>query len=194
MENIPVFGQTIQLLASGIILLALCLGINFYFWSINICKKIELLTTSMKKNIDNLENLSQLIYEKAYTEMEKKAAGTHKDQEKGSRLRSDDSGAQYGIDENKSFSPAKDVESKTQFSLKKESEKYQDISKLILQSLKNLLEEKEQVTAQELIYAIPNKYPLADIYQTLEEMKERNQIDWEDKNVSPQSVLKLKNE
>ena len=44
MENIPVLGQTSQLLASGIILLALGLGIIFYFWSLNLFKKIELLT------------------------------------------------------------------------------------------------------------------------------------------------------
>jgi len=43
-----------------------------------------------------------------------------------------------------------------------------------------------------LIYAMPNQYSLADIYRTLEEMKERDQISWEEKNISPQSVLKMK--
>jgi len=193
MENIPVFGQTVQLLASGIILLALCLGVIFYFWSVDMCSKIELLTTSMKRNIYSLENLSQLIYEKAYSELEKETKGMYREQKVDSRLSSDNSDAQYANDESKTFSPIKNIGSDTKFSsLHKESEKYQEISKLILKSLKDLLEEKEQVTAQELFYAIPNKYPLADVYQTLEEMKERNQIDWEDKNVSPQSVLKYK--
>jgi len=193
MENIPVFGQAIQLLASGIILLALCLGIIFYIWSINIYKRIELLTINMKRNIDSLENLSQLIYEKAYSDMEKKTIGVNKTQEKSSVLSSKNPDIQDEIDEKVPLFPAKDKDSETRSSLKNESQKYQDISKLILQSLNELLEEKEQVTAQELIYAIPNDYPLADIYQTLEDMKERNQISWKDKNVSPQLVLKLQN-
>jgi hypothetical protein len=33
---------------------------------------------------------------------------------------------------------------------------------------------------------------LADIYRTLELMKEKNQIDWEDRSISPQSMLKIK--
>jgi len=42
-----------------------------------------------------------------------------------------------------------------------------------------------------LVYTMPNQYSLADIYRTLEIMKERNQISWLDKRINPQSVLTL---
>ncbi len=176
MENIPVLGQTSQLLASGIILLALCLGVIFYFWSLNLFKKIESLMTSMRKNIDSLENLSQSIYETAYLEMKEKTGYLNQKTAESSQS-------------------LKTTLKSTEFSQSEEEEeqdKYQEISSLIINNLKGLLEEKEQVTAQDLVYIMPNQYPIADIYRTLEEMKERNQINWEDKHVSPQSVLKLR--
>jgi len=79
-----------------------------------------------------------------------------------------------------------------QFLKAEEKAKYQKISKLVIKHLQDLLKEKEQVTAQELVYTMPDQYPLADIYRTLELMKEKNQIDWEDRSISPQSMLKIK--
>jgi DNA polymerase II small subunit/DNA polymerase delta subunit B len=72
-----------------------------------------------------------------------------------------------------------------------EEEKYEKLRELIIMYLKDLWQEKGQVTAQELVYAMPNQYSLADIYRTLEIMKERNQISWPDKRVNPQSILTL---
>ena len=174
MENIPVLGQTSQLLASGIILLALGLGIIFYFWSLNLFKKIELLISSMKKNIDSLENMSQSIYETAYLEMKKKSGYLNQK-----------------VTESVQSSKPNIQSTESSQSGEEQLGKYQEISELIITNLKELLKEKEQVTAQDLVYALPNQYSLADIYRTLEEMKQRNQINWEDKHVSPQSVLKL---
>ncbi|MFW6149759.1 MAG: hypothetical protein ACOC6D_07865, partial [Atribacterota bacterium] len=62
MENVSVLGQSSQLLASGIVLLALCLGIVFYYWSLQLFKKFDLQIKKMKQNIDSLETLSQSIY------------------------------------------------------------------------------------------------------------------------------------
>jgi len=60
-----------------------------------------------------------------------------------------------------------------------------------LKQLQDLLKEKKQVTAQELLYAMGDHYSLADIYRTLELMKEKKQIYWADRNISPQSFLEL---
>ena len=65
------------------------------------------------------------------------------------------------------------------------------IAGTILNTLKKLLQQKDQVTAQELVYAIPNEYSLADIYRNLEELKESKQISWPDKSLGPQSVLSI---
>lgn len=180
MENIPVLGQTSQLLASGIVLLALCLGIIFYFWSLNLFKKIELLITKMKQNIDSLENLSQSMYETAYLEMKKESRYLRpgKDQKQN-----------QVSEEQKTFSSDPRP---VQFSNPEEKDKYQNISELIRRYFKELVKEKEQVTAQELVYAMPNEHSLADIYRTLEVMKEKNQINWEEKSLSPQTILKMK--
>jgi hypothetical protein len=186
MENIPILGQTSQLLASGIILLALCLGIIFYFWSLNLFKKIELLINRMRKNIDNLEKLSQSIYETAYFELKKNSKNTTQKQTRVSQK--DDQQFHKEPEEQKIFSSNP---KSTQFSQSEEKDKYQHISELITRYFRDLLKSKEQVTAQELIYAMPNQYSLADIYRALEEMKEKNLISWEDKNVSPQSILKM---
>ena len=186
MENIPVLGQTSQLLASGIVLLALCLGIIFYFWSLNLLKKIELLITKMRQNIDSLESLSQSIYETAYLEMKKETG--YFVQTKTEIAQKTDQKSDKESEEQELFSvnPKPEQSSKTE-----EKDKYQSISELIVRYFKDLLPEKEQVTAQELVYAMPNRYSLADIYRTLEVMKEDNQISWEDKNISPQSILKM---
>jgi len=194
MENIPLLGQTSQLLASGIILLALCLGIIFYFWSLNLLKKIELLITKMRQNIDSLESLSQSIYETAYLEMKKETG--YFVQTKTEITQKADQEPDKEPEEQKVFSvnPKKAVsknQKPEQSSKPEEKDKYQSISELIVRYFKDLLQEKEQVTAQELVYAMPNRYSLADIYRTLEVMKENNQISWEDKSISPQSILKM---
>ena len=72
-----------------------------------------------------------------------------------------------------------------------EEERFDNISDLITTYLRELQEEKERVCAQDLVYTMPNQYSLADIYQTLEIMKERKQVYWEDKNINPQSIIKL---
>ncbi|HKK83069.1 MAG TPA: hypothetical protein VJ958_02450 [Atribacterota bacterium] len=215
MESISVLGESSQLMASGIILLALCLGIVFYSWSLQLFKKFDLQITKMKQNIDSLENLSQSIYETAYWDIKKKdikdnpidnIANIHKKE-------------QYVLEEIKAqiqnliqrqAEISQTIEAKLneqkpeqqenfsldtgseQFLKAEEKAKYQKISQLVIKHLKDLLKEKEQVTAQELVYTMPDQYPLADIYRTLELMKEKNQIDWEDRNISPQSILEIK--
>jgi len=186
MENIPVLGQTSQLLASGIVLLALCLGIIFYFWSLNLLKKIELLIIKMRQNIDSLESLSQSIYETAYLELKKETG--YFVQTKTEIAQKTDQKSDKESEEQELFSVNPKPE---QSSKPEEKDIYQSISELIVRYFKDLLPEKEQVTAQELVYAMPNRYSLADIYRTLEVMKENNQISWEDKSISPQSILKM---
>ncbi|MDD3656602.1 MAG: hypothetical protein PHI72_07550 [Atribacterota bacterium] len=216
MENIILLGQTAPWLSIIMIVLAMCLGIIFYLWSIQIIKKIELLIIKMKQNVDNLEYLSQYIYEIAYFKMK----------ENNQRNRDEDialSNENINLNELKEVKKqiqyvkemqmeinqklnrkADDISEKQQevYSNKNdvtfpqsvpsgEEDKYKDISELIIMYLKELLREKEQVTAQELVYAMPNQYSLADIYRTLEIMKERNQISWKDKSINPQSSLRL---
>ena len=187
MENIPVLGQTSLLLASSIILLALCLGIVFYFWSLHLFKKIELLISNMRENIDSLENLSQSIYETAYWGIKEEAEYCNQRQtviaqKISNKLDEKEPEKQKAVLSNKRTE---------NLSPEEEQDKYQNISEMIIYNLKRLLEEKKQVTAQELVYAMPNDYSLADIYQVLELMKENNQIKWEDKSLSPQSELKI---
>lgn len=211
-----IFNQTAPLLAIIMIILALCLGIIFYLWSLQILKKIELLITKMKQNVDNLEYLSQYIYETAYFKM---TESIQKNRNEGSAL----SNLEVNFDElrevkkqihyiiekqdeiNQKLSQKTDNYSEKQkeiYSKKNnitfpqsfplgEEDKYKDISELIIMYLKDLLQEKGQVTAQELVYTMPSQYSLADIYRTLEIMKERNQINWEDKSINPQSILIL---
>ncbi len=213
MENIPVLSQTSQLLASGIVILALCMGIIFYFWSLHLFKKIELQITKMRQNIDSLENLSQSIYETAYLEMEKEYRGSKQEDKETNNPKKEQlileeirgqiqnliqrqNEMSQKIDQKLGKEPEeqKEFSSNTrpaQFSQLEEQEKYQKIRELIIRHLKKLLQEKEQVITQELVYAMPNEYSLADIYRTLEIMKEKNQINWEDKSLSPQSILKM---
>jgi len=215
MENISVLGESSQLMASGIIILALCLGIVFYSWSLQLFKKFDLQITKMKQNIDSLEHLSQSIYETAYWDIKKKDNKDSPDMDIANILKKE----QYVLEEIKVqiqdliqkqaeinlITEEKFAEKKTEqqkkFSLDTGSEqflkaedkaKYQKISQLVIKHLKDLLKEKEQITAQELVYTMPDQYPLADIYRTLELMKENNQINWEDKNISPQSILEIK--
>ena len=215
MESISVLGESSQLMASGIIILALCLGIVFYSWSLQLFKKFDLQITKMKQNIDSLEHLSQSIYETAYWDIKKKDNKDSPDMDIANILKKE----QYVLEEIKVqiqdliqkqaeinlITEEKFAEKKTEqqkkFSLDTGSEqflkaedkaKYQKISQLVIKHLKDLLKEKEQITAQELVYTMPDQYPLADIYRTLELMKENNQINWEDKNISPQSILEIK--
>jgi len=215
MESISVLGESSQLMASGIILLALCLGIVFYSWSLQLFKKFDLQITKMKQNIDSLENLSQSIYETAYWDIKKKdikdnpidnIANIHKKEqyvleeikaqiqnliqrqtEISQTIEAKFNEQKPGQQENFSLDTGSE-----QFLKAEEKAKYQKISQLVMKHLKDLLKEKEQVIAQELVYTMPDQYPLADIYRTLELMKEKNQIDWEDRNISPQSILEIK--
>lgn len=186
MENIPILGQTSQLLASSIVILALCLGIIFYFWSLNLYRRIELLIIKMRKNIDHLESLSQTIYETAYFELKKNSE--HPAQR---RSETPEKNEQRSIREPEEKTIFSSQPAPMQSSQSEERDKFQSISELITRYFRDLVKAKEQVTAQELIYAMPNQYSLAEIYRTLEEMKERNQISWDDKNIGPQSILKM---
>lgn len=215
MENISVLGQSSQLMASGIVLLALCLGIVFYYWSLQLFKKFDLQIKKMKQNIDSLEALSQSIYETAYRDIKKKDIKDNPDDNTADIPKKE----QYILEEIKAQIQnliqrqaeitqiieenlnEKKPEQQEYFSLDTGSEqflkaeekaKYQKISKLVIKHLKDLLKGKEQVTAQELVYTMPDQYPLADIYRTLELMKEKNQIDWNDRSISPQSILEIK--
>src|SRR6056297_763325 len=215
MENISVLGESSQLMASGIILLASCLGIVFYSWSLQLFKKFDLQITKMKQNIDSLENLSQSIYETAYWDIKKKDNKDSPDMNIANILKKE----QYVLEEikvqvqnlikrqaeiNQTIEEKlneKKTEQQESFSLDKGSEqflkaeekaKYQKISQLVIKYINDLLKEKEQVTAQELVYKMPDHYSLADIYRTLELMKEKNQIDWKDRSISPQSILEIK--
>ncbi len=215
MENISVLGQSSQLLASGIVLLALCLGIVFYYWSLQLFKKFDLQIKKMKQNIDSLEALSQSIYETAYRDIKKKDIKDNPDDNIANIPKKE----QYVLEEIKAqiqnliqrqAEITQTMEEKLneqkpeqqenfsldtgseQFLKAEEKAKYQKISKLVIKHLKDLLKEKEQVTAQELVYTMPDLYPLADIYRTLELMKEKNQIAWEERSISPQSILEIK--
>jgi hypothetical protein len=214
MENISVLGQSLQLLAIGIVLLALCLGIVFYYWSLQLFKKFDLQIKQIKQNIDSLEALSQSIYETAYLDIKQKDIKDNPDDNIANIPKKE----QYVLEEIKAQIKniiqrqaeitqrieeklnEKKSEEQENFSLDTGSEQflkaeekanYQEISKLIIKHLKDLLKEKEQVTAQELVYTMPDQYPLADIYRTLELMKEKKQIYWSDRNISPQSFLEL---
>jgi len=215
MENISVLGQSSQLLASGIVLLALCLGIVFYYWSLQLFKKFDLQIKKMKQNIDSLEALSQSVYETAYRDIKKKDIKDNPDDNIANIPKKE----QYVLEEIKAqiqnliqrqAEITQTIEEKLneqkpeqqenfsldtgseQFLKAEEKAKYQKISQLVMKHLKDLLKEKEQVTAQELVYTMPDQYPLADIYRTLELMKEKNQIDWKDRSISPQSILEIK--
>jgi hypothetical protein len=212
------FEQTTPLLAIVVIILALCLGIIFYLWSRQLLKKIELMITSMKQNIDNLEYLSQYIYESAYSKMKESSTGNRElntapseeivndlKEVKGQIRNLIERQAEINqrlneelkLNIHKSSEKMKNVASTNSDTVliqsfsPEEEEKYEKLRELIIMYLKDLWQEKGQVTAQELVYAMPNQYSLADIYRTLEIMKERNQISWPDKRVNPQSILTL---
>jgi hypothetical protein len=210
------FEQTAPLLAIIVIILALCLGIIFYLWSRQLLKKIELMITSMKQNADNLEYLSQYIYESAYFKMKEDSTGNqNKDSTPSFEIVNDlkevkgqiqnirESQAEIKQKLNEELNIRKSSEKiqnatptnpdtvLVQSLSTKEEEKYEKIRELIITYLKDLWQEKGQVTAQELVYTMPNQYSLADIYRTLEIMKERNQISWPDKRINPQSILTL---
>lgn len=214
MENISVFGQSFLLLAGGIVLLGLCMGIVFYSWSLQLFKKLDIQIKQMKQNIESLESLSQFVYETSYRDI-KKMASKDKQNIKNSNNFMTEQPILEAIKNDienliqKQTEISKTLEQKTsekpisqddylslntgsvQFLSEEEKTKYQQISKLILKHLQDLLKEKEQVTAQELVYAMPDHYSLADIYRTLELMKEKKQINWSDRNISPQSFLEL---
>ena len=216
MENIILLGQTAPWLSIIMIVLALCLGIIFYLWSIQIIKKIELLIIKMKQNVDNLEYLSQYIYETAYFKMKE---NHHRNRDEDTALSNENINLNELKEVNKQLQYVKEVQMEINQKLNRktddiskkqqevysnknnvifpqsfpsgEEDKYKNISELIIMYLKELLREKDQVTAQELVYTMPNQYSLADIYRTLEIMKERNQISWKDKSINPQSSLRL---
>ncbi|MBP8718962.1 MAG: hypothetical protein KBI07_07800 [Candidatus Atribacteria bacterium] len=215
MENM-LFDQTAQLLAIIVIVLALCLGLIFYFWSQQLFKKIELMVSKMKQNVDNLEYLSQYIYESAYFNMKERGmVNQNKDSapsgeivnnlkkviEEIQNLRESQIEIKQKLNEKfSSYKSSEQIQNTmptnpdtilVQSLSPKEEEKYEKIRELIIMYLKDLGSEKGQVTAQDLVYTMPNQYSLADIYRTLEIMKERNQISWLDKRINPQSVLTL---
>jgi len=74
MGNISVFGQSFLLLAGGIVLLGLCMGIVFYSWSLQLFKKLDIQIKQMKQNIESLESLSQFVYETSYRDIKEMAA------------------------------------------------------------------------------------------------------------------------
>lgn len=214
MENISVFGQSFLLLAGGIVLLGLCMGIVFYSWSLQLFKKLDIQIKQMKQNIESLESLSQFVYETSYRDIKKMAAKDKQNIKNSNNFMTEQpilEAIKNDIENliQKQTEISKTLEQKTsekpisqddylslntgsvQFLSEEEKTKYQQISKLILKHLQDLLKEKEQVTAQELVYAMPDHYSLADIYRTLELMKEKKQINWSDRNISPQSFLEL---
>ncbi len=211
MSNISELILSTPLLAIFMIILALFLGVIFYLWSLQILKKIELMISKMKHNADNLEYLSQYIYETTYFKLKESkesnsneegvSSGKKMEWEEIKRQMQQVMNKQNEIDQKlnqREENPEKKVEiysNKDKIFSQSfpagEEGKYQNISALIVTYLKDLLQGKEQVTAQDLVYAMPSQYSLADIYRTLEIMKERNQIYWEDKSINPQSVLRL---
>lgn len=214
MNNIAVFGQSLLLLAGGFVLLGLCLGIVFYSWSLLLFKKLDVQINKMKQNIESLEALSQFVYETSYQDIKKIGI---KD-EQNEKIAQNTKTKEHILEEIKGdiqniIQKQTDISKKLEQKIHKESSrkegyfsldagsdkflseeektKYQNISKLLLKNLQDLLKEKEQVAAQELVYTIPEDYSLADIYRTLELMKEKKQIDWSDRNISPQSYIEL---
>lgn len=214
MGNISVFGQSLLISAGVIVLLGLCLGILFYFWSLQLFKKIDMQIKQMKQNIDGLEALSQFVYETSYRDIKKIALKDNQNEKITQNIQA----KQHVLEEirlnienliQKQTEISKKIEEKTmedrsrkedyfsvgtglnQLLSEEEKAKQQEISKLILKNLQDLLKEKEQVTVQELVYTITDNYSLADIYQALDSMKKKKQIEWSGRNISPQSLLKL---
>jgi hypothetical protein len=214
-ENIFLLEQTAPLLAIALIVLALSLGIIFYLWSVQNLKKIKLQIIEMKNNVSILEYLSQSIYETAYLKLKGDSLGNNSEIKTISNagigldeLKEVQKQIKYIAEKqaeiNQILRQKIDDDSKNQkeiYSNKKKTfiphfpqgqeDKFNKISELIIMNLKNLKQEKEQVTAQELVYAMPGKYSLADIYRTLEIMRERDKIFWEDKSINPQSFLTI---
>ena len=215
MENIRIFDQTAPLLAIILIILAFCLAIIFYIWSLRVLKKIEAQISKMKQNVTNLEDLSQYIYETAYFDMKdsisKGKNGNRtpiisgisidefnelKSQIQYLEERQEEINQKIYQKEEKKPEKEKETPLNNNSTFMPtlqpgEEDKYEKISDLIVMHLKGLLQKQEQVTAQELVYAMPNKYSLADIYRTLEILKERGKIGWEDKSIHPKSFLIL---
>ncbi len=215
MENILYLEQTAPLLAIVLIVLALFMGIIFYLWSVQNLKKIESQIIEMKNNAFSLEYLSQSIYETAYLKLEENSnrnscestvtSNTGMDYNELKEVKKQiQCITEKQAEINQILSQKIDDDSKNQkdtYSNKKkifiqhfpqgQEDKFHKISELIIMHLNNLKQERGQVTAQELVYAMPNKYSLADIYRTLEIMRERDKIFWEDKNITPQSFLTL---
>lgn len=215
MENIYLLEQTAPLLAIVLIVLSLSLGIVFYLWSVQNLKKIKSQIIEMKNNVSCLEYLSQSIYETAYLNMK---GNNHRKSSNSTAISNNGIGLdelkeiqrqikyitekQAEIDQILSQKTDDKSESKKEiYSNKKktyiphfpqeEEDKFHKISELIIMQLEKLKQEKRQVTAQELVYTMPSKYSLADIYRTLEIMKERDKIFWEDKSINPQSFLTI---
>ncbi len=219
MENFVMFTQTTPLLSIILIILALCLGIVFYLWSLQVFKKIELQIIKMKQNAENLEYLSQYIYETSYFILKEKRQTAKNDRnvavefldkqavldeldeikkqiqsiKRDHNLTNIESSQKVvdNAESHKKIYSNKTDNVLTQPLTPNEEAKFNNISGLIISYLKDLTEEKEHVCAQDLVYTMPNQYSLADIYQTLEIMKERKQVDWEDRSINPQSILKL---
>ena len=215
MENILALQQIAHLIAIVMIIIASILGIILYLWFQQIQRKAELLVKEMKQNIDNLEYLAQYVYEAVCSKGKGSSAAQEKEEAFLSYTKTDElkevkkqiqsiiekqSGIGHklnqklnedspGHDEIYSSTSKNKIYSET--FPPEEKSKYKEISELIVVLLKDLLSEKGQVTAQELVYTMPSQYPLAEIYRSLEMMKENKQIDWEDKSIHPQSVLKL---
>lgn len=213
MGNISVFVQSFLLLSGGVVLLGLFLGIAFYSWSLELFKKLDIQVKQMKQNIDSLEALSQFVYETSYREIQKininksqigKIPNNHMIEQHILEIKNDIRNLiQKQTEISKTLEQKESEETREQkgilslntgseqFLSEEEKVKYQQINKLILRNLQELLKEKNQVTAQELVYAMPDNYSLSDIYRTLELMKEKKQINWSNGNITPQTFLEL---
>lgn len=213
MENVSLLEQTAPMIAIVMIIIAFGLGIILYLWFQQMQKKTELLLREMKRNIDILEHLSQYVYEAACFKGRESSAILEKEaalfpnntiaelKEVKSQIKSIteqqaeiNRKLKQGLaaelpEQNEIYSSKNKIYSET--FPPEEKSKYEEVSELIVVLLKDLLSEKSQVTAQELVYTMPSQYSLAEIYRSLEMMKENNQIDWEDKSIHPQSILKL---
>lgn len=215
MENILALQQIAPLIAIVMIVIVSILGIISYLWFQQIQRNTELLLKEVKQNIDNLEYLVQYFYETACSKGKGNSAAQEKEEAFLSYVKTDElkevrkqiqsiierqSDIDHKLNQKLNEGSSEQCEIYSDTSKSKiysetfppeEKSKYKEVSELIVILLKDLLSEKGQATAQELVYAMPSQYSLAEIYRSLEMMKENKQIDWEDKSIHPQSILKL---
>ena len=194
MDNVVIFTQATPLLSIILIIIALCLGIIFYLWSLQVLKRIELQIIKMKQNAEHLEYLSQYIYETSYFLLKDKKGIEKNDydnialdlpnkqdildeleeikkqikniKENSNIIKEEASQKKVNNSENlQKIYPNPGDDAHPHTLSPAEEERFGNISDLITTYLRELQEEKERVCAQDLVYTMPTNI-LWQILQT----------------------------